>query len=95
MRIHFFKYSYMYFYIFHCSYLLHKFRSETWGPVGILHLTLIFCIIQSVLYSVMYLLSKRKDRRVYDFELENRTLAAENNTVVHYGRQIKSTNSYQ
>jgi len=69
------------------------FRSETWGPVGILYLTLIFCIIQSLLYSVMYLLSKRKDRRIYDFELEHRTLA-ENNTVIH-GRQIKSSNSYQ
>ena len=36
------------------------FTWDGWGPVGILHLTLIICIAQCVVFGVMYALSKKR-----------------------------------
>lgn len=36
------------------------FTWDKWGPVGVLHLTLIACVVQTLVFAVMYLVSKRR-----------------------------------
>ena len=35
------------------------FSSSWWGPQGVMHLTLIACLMQCIVYGIMYFISKR------------------------------------
>ena len=46
------------------------FKRSSWGPTGILHLTLIMCSVQAILFIVMWSTSRKTISYINDTSLE-------------------------